>query len=416
MANPIKRTRKSGAVVWEITVRRKGFPKAFGSFPTCEEAAEFGDHMERSFEGQRRAALDPTSTLPASGRFEDEVLADVIRMFKNSDSCISRHAKLLPTILANIKQVTVGQLRPSWTAAYVARMRKTKTRRKTFFAYESIVAHLHMVNVVLKWRAEQLDLPAPRFVIDTKKLPRDWANKRTRRFEPGEERMLMARLSKIDAPSRPQWALLVQLAIETGARLQEMLYAEWREISPKTEFWTIPAEHTKCKKERVIPLTSGGVEIVEALASIRSLKSERIFHAMGNPLSVSTLFHRWSKSAGLVDFRFHDLRHEGISRFVLTQRNFSVHEIMQMVGHSSPAMLARYSNLRGDELAIKIIRTEKANPPDLSSFGVNRFAHDFAAIRGEAPIAKPAAPIYGFKNGASVYLDARRPTPPTPAA
>lgn len=61
-------------------------------------------------------------------------------------------------------------------------------------------------------------------------------------------------------------------------------------------------------------------------------------------------FRRYADRAGLVDYRFHDLRHEAISRMVLYKRKLSVFEIMAIVGHSSTKMLMRYANLRGEEL------------------------------------------------------------------
>lgn len=418
MATPRKRHRKNGPDKWEIAIRKSGYEAISGTFDTKAGANEFNEDTEDRIAEERRAQIDPSSTLPISGKLEDEKLLETISLFKKTGPCIKRHDKLLPTIVRHIGAVMIGQLKPSWIAAYIVRMRKQKTRRNTFYAYESIVAHLHMINVVIKWRAESLNLQPPRFVIDTKKLPRGWANKRTRRLEDGEELALMNRLSQIKSPSRHHWMLLVRLAIETGARLQELLYAEWREISPGVDFWTIPASHTKCKTERVMPLTSGGVEIVVQLQAISAPHSQRIFHALGKPDAASQQFHRWAKSAGLIDLRFHDLRHEGISRFVLTQRKFTVYEIMQMVGHSSPAMLQRYSNLRGDELAQKIIRTiasaqpsaahlppaspQLPAPPNMSSWGINAFGYNFAALRSQAPPPKLAAPIYGVMKGINV--------------
>ena len=52
-----------------------------------------------------------------------------------------------------------------------------------------------------------------------------------------------------------------------------------------------------------------------------------------------------------MNFRFHDLRHEAISRMVLYKRQLSVFEIMRIVGHSNAEMLHRYANLRGDEMS-----------------------------------------------------------------
>jgi integrase len=77
----------------------------------------------------------------------------------------------------------------------------------------------------------------------------------------------------------------------------------------------------------------------------------RVFPRLGKPRSVSTRFHLIMEELGIEDLRFHDLRHEAISRMVLYKRKLSVYEIMTIVGHSSLQMLNRYANLRGDELA-----------------------------------------------------------------
>ena len=84
---------------------------------------------------------------------------------------------------------------------------------------------------------------------------------------------------------------------------------------------------------------------------IASASDKRVFHALGKPGPVSAGFHKFVLDASLKDFRFHDLRHEAISRMVLYKRKLSVFEIMAIVGHSSTEMLVRYANLRGDELA-----------------------------------------------------------------
>jgi integrase len=90
------------------------------------------------------------------------------------------------------------------------------------------------------------------------------------------------------------------------------------------------------------------------LKMIASSESTRVFHTLGEPTTVSASYHRYVLESGVVDLRFHDLRHEAISRMVLYKRQLSVFEIMKIVGHRSLEMLNRYANLRGDELAHKM--------------------------------------------------------------
>lgn len=355
MASIYPRVNKQGIKTWQVMIRRAGEIPIIQSFASKEDADQFAKAGEKRIAFEREAARSPRSTLPESGDLADEKLLTTFSLFAKSDAMIKRHSRLIPTIVKHIGDVTIGKLKPSWITNFIARMRKQKTLRNGFFKYETIVSHLHMINVVLKWRAEQLDVPAPIFRVNTKKLPNGWAVKRERRLEAGEESKLMTRLRLLPGPSRYHWRLLVRIAMETGARLQEFLLAEWREISPGGDFWTIPAEHTKCKVTRVVPLTKMARRIFRLLKLLAKPGDPRMFHTLGKPDSVSALFHRWVGQAGIVNFRFHDLRHEGISRFVLTQRGYSVFEIMQIVGHSSPDMLRRYANLRGDELAKKIM-------------------------------------------------------------
>ena len=53
------------------------------------------------------------------------------------------------------------------------------------------------------------------------------------------------------------------------------------------------------------------------------------------------------------DLRWHDLRHEAISRlFELT--DLRENEIMAISGHLTPAMLVRYTHLRSDRLGARL--------------------------------------------------------------
>jgi len=59
--------------------------------------------------------------------------------------------------------------------------------------------------------------------------------------------------------------------------------------------------------------------------------------------SVSQAFSRACKKANVSDARFHDLRHEAISRFF--EKGLSVAEVGLISGHQDFRMLARYVHL-----------------------------------------------------------------------
>jgi len=65
--------------------------------------------------------------------------------------------------------------------------------------------------------------------------------------------------------------------------------------------------------------------------------------------------------AKIVDFTFHDLRHEALSR--LAERgDFNVLELAAVSGHKTLQMLERYTHLQAERLADKLAkkRTKRA--------------------------------------------------------
>src|SRR5690606_29181435 len=63
------------------------------------------------------------------------------------------------------------------------------------------------------------------------------------------------------------------------------------------------------------------------------------------------------KAADLVDFRFHDLRHEAVSRLV--EAGLSDQEVSAISGHKSMQMLKRYTHLRAEDLVGKLDKLEQ---------------------------------------------------------
>ena len=85
------------------------------------------------------------------------------------------------------------------------------------------------------------------------------------------------------------------------------------------------------------------------------------------PKSVGAAFKRACHVLGIVDLRFHDLRHEATSR--LFERGYQIHEVAQFTLHDSWNELKRYTNLRpenmreiGGMLQKQNSREPKANP------------------------------------------------------
>lgn len=75
-----------------------------------------------------------------------------------------------------------------------------------------------------------------------------------------------------------------------------------------------------------------------------------IFPVSANALQLA--WQRLKKRQGMPNLRFHDLRHEAISR--LFERGLSLPEVALISGHKDPRMLLRYTHLRAEDLAKKL--------------------------------------------------------------
>ena len=146
--------------------------------------------------------------------------------------------------------------------------------------------------------------------------------------------------------ARSLWlAPIVRLALETGARQGELLDLTWSRIDLAKQTAFFP--DTKTETPRTIPLSKAAVAVLQALP--RSIDG-RVFPLGG--MAVTHAFQRACKRAGIDGLRFHDLRHEGVSR--LFEKGLNPMEVAAISGHKTLQMLKRYTHLRAEDLALKL--------------------------------------------------------------
>ena len=71
-----------------------------------------------------------------------------------------------------------------------------------------------------------------------------------------------------------------------------------------------------------------------------------------SPNGFRLAWERLRSRAGLSDLRFHDLRHEAISRFF--ELSLNIPEVAVISGHNDPRMLFRYTHLRAEDLLSRL--------------------------------------------------------------
>jgi integrase len=111
----------------------------------------------------------------------------------------------------------------------------------------------------------------------------------------------------------------------------------------------------KAKKgeARTVPLAPTAIEI---LKGVPSEPPDYVFELTSD--QITGFMKRAVKKAGLVDLRFHDLRHEATSR-LFENTDLHVMKIKGITDHKSMQMLARYAHLRAGRLADRLVGKER---------------------------------------------------------
>jgi len=138
---------------------------------------------------------------------------------------------------------------------------------------------------------------------------------------------------------------VVKLALETAMRRGELLSLRWSNVDLKRR--TALLETTKNGERRIVPLSSSAVDILNNLP--RHIGGE-VFPV--SACALAAMFDRAVTRAGLLDFRFHDLRHTAITD--LAKKLPNLVELSAVSGHKSLKMLQRYYHPNAEELAQKL--------------------------------------------------------------
>jgi integrase len=114
----------------------------------------------------------------------------------------------------------------------------------------------------------------------------------------------------------------------------------------------ITLHETKNGERRVVPLAGKALELLQAHAKVRRLDTPLLFPSKVRdpktkvpvgPMDLRTPWENALKTAGIEDFRFHDLRHSAAS--YLAMNGASLAEIAEVLGHKTLQMVKRYSHL-----------------------------------------------------------------------
>jgi len=165
--------------------------------------------------------------------------------------------------------------------------------------------------------------------------------RRPKKAEPRDRRLSDAEIAKLLRGNRtsPVMKSIIEISLETGMRLSEILRIELDKIEGST--LVIPIAKTK---PRVIPLTTRALNLIRQTPLPFKISK----------WAVSKTFHRYCIEYGIKDARFHDCRRNALTNF-MKDKGLNVPETMKIAGHSDPRMLLRiYNNLEAHHVAKKL--------------------------------------------------------------
>lgn len=179
----------------------------------------------------------------------------------------------------------------------------------------------------------------------TRGIPRKPINNARERFlNPAEAKRLQLAVA---ASRNTQLKFIVGLLLLTGARVSELLNAEWKHINLERRAWLIPT--SKTGKSRHVPLSQPAIELINSVPTFKDCP-----YLLPNPetkLPYITLKHSWQTArdeAKLPGLRIHDLRHSAASFMI--NAGVDLFAVGRVLGHADHKSTMRYSHLANDTL------------------------------------------------------------------
>ena len=169
------------------------------------------------------------------------------------------------------------------------------------------------------------------------------ANKRKRRFKKGEAEKLFIKAKEFEAKHRTNlpYSIIIELLIETCLRLSELFNIKKSDLDFDNNTIRIATlKRTNRQDQKTdfsAKMTESAMHLFQRLMVIAPSSDDVIFPVKSK--TFSKYFTKLRNETGLVDFRLHDLRREGVSRKF--EEGYNVVQIAKLfTGHKDLSVLA----------------------------------------------------------------------------
>lgn len=349
---------KTPSGTWKAVIRKHGWPTTAKTFRTKRDAEDWSrrteDEMVRGVYIQRgaserltfAAALDRylsevTPTKKLATQRAEVLKAKPLREFFGAYALAAISVDLVARY-RDLRLATPSQ-RASKTTGKAKPLRPATVRLEL-----ALLGHVFS-TAIKEWRIGLVQNP-----VHNVRKP-SAGEGRDRRLGRGEEERVFA---AVDAYSNPMLGWIVRIALETGMRSGEITGLQLRQVDTARRI--VRLADTKNDTARTVPLTrTAQAAFEQALANpLRPQGCDLVFFGepgrdgLRRPYNFNKAWNEIKHRIGVADLRFHDLRHEAVSRLV--EAGLSDQEVASISGHKSMQMLKRYTHLRAEDLVGKL--------------------------------------------------------------
>jgi integrase len=291
---------------WQAQVRRRGMKPRAKSFDSKADAEKWARDLE--------SQVDRFGAAPDTKILESTTLGALLERYQREITPLKRGAiqedqridvlrrhDLSHRTLIGLSQQDISSFRDE---------------RLQTVAPSTTVREMAILSHVLEVATRDWGLPLAKNVVKLVRRP-IIRNERSRRLTGDEEQRL---LDGCDGGKIPFFKTLLILAIETGMRRGEILGLQWADISHNRRVITLTM--TKNGSGREVPLSQRAFDVLTDWKARTAGDPVQVF-----PMSAGSLEQVWRRlltRAAITGLRFHDLRHEGVSR--LFERGLNVIE------------------------------------------------------------------------------------------
>lgn len=337
---------KTPAGTWKAIIRKSGWPSTTKTFRTKTDAKDWARSTEDAIVRGLHIDRAPAEKITLE-KAVDRYLQEVTPSKKPSTQVAEqRKAK---QIVNRLGKYALAAITSDLVAQYRDKRLEEGKSATTIRLELAFLSHLFTI-AIKEWRLGLIYNP-----VTNIRKPSE-SNGRNRRLNKEEEDKL---LRECEQYSNPMLKWVVSLALATGMRAGELLTLTKEQVDLSRR--VVRLSNTKNGSERTIPLSRNAINIFkEAFAEpIRPINTDLIFWGNANDANGNRKPYDYKngwgiilKKAGIENLRFHDLRHEAISRLV--EAGLGDQEVAAISGHKSMQMLKRYTHLRAEDLVARL--------------------------------------------------------------